>query len=191
MRPVFAVPVFCALIVLGTVCEFPIPGSTLMQTGQTIAVLCAGALLGPAAGMLTVLLYIGLGVLGLPVFSEGASGVSVLQGNSGGYLAGFVLAAGLTGALIPGRTQTKAAPILGAMVAGHALILVCGWAWMSRQIGMQAAYENGIAPFYWGAGVKSAICTGVVLVGHRLTALARRRSSAGRDSGVIQVPPEA
>lgn len=156
------IPLFTLLIYLGTVFEFAIPGTSLMQTGQTIAVLCAGALLGPLSGMLAVLLYIVLGVLGLPVFSEGAAGFAVLQGASGGYLLGFVLAAGLLGLLRRSSKHRQFTVCALAMLAGHALILVCGWAWMSRQMGMLAAYENGIAPFYLGALVKSLLGAALV-----------------------------
>lgn len=69
-------------------------------TLQTFAVLLAGAVLGARRGFLAVLLYVAAGAAGLPIFSGGASGLAVLSGPTGGYLAGFALAAGLCGFIV-------------------------------------------------------------------------------------------
>ena len=126
---------FVLCIYAGTLVEFSIPGTTIMQTGQTIAVLCAGALLGPVLGGLSVSVYVLCGILGLPVFSEGASGLAVLAGPSGGYLVAFIIAAAVLGYLQhSGRCSTFLA-CFACMYLGHAIILIGGWAWMSTLIG--------------------------------------------------------
>ena len=180
MQSLLSIPLFTFLIYLGTVFEFPIPGTTIMQTGQTIAVLCAGALLGARQGMSVVLLYIGLGAAGLPVFSEGASGLAVLGGASGGYLVGFILGAGCLGwcrsHASGGSFATSLPRWLLGMLLGHAIILMCGWLWMSHLYGVAEAYANGIAPFYLGSVVKSALAATLVAVllpvSHRMRGLA-------------------
>ena len=63
-------------------------------TGQTLAVVVAGAALGARRGAASQLLYVLLGLF-LPVYSDGASGFDVIWGATGGYLVGFVLAAGV------------------------------------------------------------------------------------------------
>ncbi|KKO12764.1 hypothetical protein LCGC14_0007810 [marine sediment metagenome] len=168
---------FSVSIFIGTIFEFPLPGTTIMQTGQTIAVLCAGALLGPLLGAASVGLYLVLGIAGLPVFSEGASGAQVLSGPSGGYLIGFVIAAGAMGLWRNAglmRTPVTAVP---GMLLGHVVILVCGWSWMSVLMGPQAAYENGIAPFYLGSLVKSVLAALLVLAIQRLVPGGRKELS--------------
>lgn len=70
---------------------------------QTMFVLLAGFLLGPWRGALAILLYIAAGLLGLPVFAGGRSGLAVLLGPTGGYLLGFV-----TCALLGGLATRKA-----------------------------------------------------------------------------------
>ena len=78
-------------------------------TGQTFAVLMIGALLGARRGSLAVLAYLIEGAAGLPVFSRGGGGLPVLLGPTGGYLAGFVSAAFVTGSLAQeGREQAGA-----------------------------------------------------------------------------------
>jgi len=150
---------FSFSIFLGTVFEFAIPGTTIMQTGQTIAVLCAGALLGPRLGAASVGLYILLGVIGVPVFSEGASGLQVLLGASGGYLLGFIVAAAAMGGWRNAGLMRGPFSTVVGMLFGHAIILVCGWLGMTVLMGSHAAYENGVAPFYLGSGVKSVLAT--------------------------------
>ena len=178
MQNVLLLALFCFCIFLGTVFEFPIPGTSIMQTGQTIAVLCAGALLGPLLGAASVGLYILLGVMGLPVFSEGASGFAVLQGASGGYLIGFMFAAGLVGAWGNAGLLRNPLSMLVGLLLGHAIILVCGWLWMTVLMGSHAAYENGVAPFYLGSTMKSVLATALLLVIHRILPARRRVLSA-------------
>ena len=70
-----------------------IPGLAVPQSAQTVAVLAVGSLLGTRDGVLTLLAFLVIGGIGLPVFAEGASGWVHLVGPSAGYLAGFVVAA--------------------------------------------------------------------------------------------------
>ena len=58
MRQLGLVVLFAVFVFTGTIVEFAIPGTTIMQTGQTIAVLCAGALLGPLVGAASVAFYV-------------------------------------------------------------------------------------------------------------------------------------
>ncbi len=74
-----------------------LPFSPVPITGQTMAVLLVGALLGSRRGALAVLAYIAEGLAGLPVFAGGAAGLARLFGPTGGYLVGFVAAAFLVG----------------------------------------------------------------------------------------------
>ena len=62
-------------------------------TGQTFAVLVVGMALGWRLGAATLLLYAMEGALGLPVFAGFSGGPAVLAGPTGGFIAGFVLAA--------------------------------------------------------------------------------------------------
>src|SRR6185436_7957568 len=66
-------------------------------TLQTFAVILAGLVLGWRRGGLAALLYVVLGLAGLPIFSGGVGGVAVLAGPSVGYLLAFPLGAALAG----------------------------------------------------------------------------------------------
>ena len=80
-------------------------------------VLLAGAVLGPEKGAISVLLWILLGVFGLPVFSGGKAGPMVLLGPTGGYLIGFIAAAYIVGRL-SGSVQASRLNIGAAMLTG-------------------------------------------------------------------------
>jgi biotin transport system substrate-specific component len=70
-----------------------LPWSPVPVTGQTFAVLLAGVLLGRWWGGISLAIYAGLGVAGLPWFSGWSGGVGYLAGPTGGYIIGFILAA--------------------------------------------------------------------------------------------------
>ncbi len=115
---------FGALTALGAYLMIPLP--PVPVTMQTLFVILAGALLGGYLGALSQVVYILLGVIGLPVFSGGKAGFGVLIGPTGGYLIGFVV-----GALVIGKlTSLKRDPgllwLMGSMLAGVAIIYTLG-----------------------------------------------------------------
>lgn len=167
MQNALLLALFSFAIFLGTVFEFSIPSTILMQTGQTIAVLCAGAILGPRLGVASVGLYLALGAIGLPIFSAGASGLQVFAGPSGGYLLGFVIAVVVMGYWRNRGLMRAPITCVAGMLLGHAIILACGWGWMSTLMGSHEAYEIGVAPFYLGSSVKSVLAAVLVLLVQR------------------------
>ena len=96
-----------------------------MQTFAVLFVLCA---LGGKRGTVSVLLYILLGAVGIPVFSGFGAGVGVLLGSTGGYIVGFVLA-GLLYWLITGLASDKLWIRALAMLAGLAACYALGTVW--------------------------------------------------------------
>lgn len=94
----------------------------------TLAVLLGGAVLGAKRGLLSQLIYVLLGAIGLPVFSKMAGGFMVLAGPTGGYLLGYIFAAGLTGLLVDKLPQKPFFPPI-AMLCGLAVCYLFGTAW--------------------------------------------------------------
>lgn len=78
---------------------------------QPLFVMLAGFILGPERGAAAVTLYVLAGVLGLPVFAGGKSGLPHLLGPTGGYLIGFIGCAAICG--FATRRGTRPAPPLG------------------------------------------------------------------------------
>lgn len=144
--------------------SFTLPGTEVPQTGQTLAVLLAGALLGPARGALAVLAYLAAGAAGAPVFAGGAAGVDVLTGPTGGFLVSFLPAAALAG-WAARRARPDAVGLLLLtlwLLAAHGLILLCGWARLAWQIGAASALAAGVTPFLLGAAAKSVLAAAPV-----------------------------
>jgi len=153
-----------------------LPFSPVPVTGQTLAVLLLGVTLGSRRGLASVMTYIGLGISGLPVFALGA-GPSYLLGPTGGYLAGFALAAWLSG-LVQERLATedterdfirRLACTTLALLAGTAAIYACGLPWLARFTGWARVLRLGFYPFIPGDVCKLIIAGVVVLTGRRLT----------------------
>lgn len=158
-----------ALIALGAHVRFYLPGNPVPVTLQTFFVLLAGALLGWRAGMAAVGLYIGLGMAGWPLFAgAGAAGVGYLLGPTGGYLVGFMAAAGLVGVL---ARRVRSVWGLGAsFLAASCLILLLGTAYLAicLQVGWVRAFALGFLPFVYGDVVKAA-AAGVLFLTLRST----------------------
>ncbi|GEJ59133.1 biotin transporter BioY [Anaeromyxobacter diazotrophicus] len=140
-------------------------------TLQPLFAFLAGFLLGPLGGPAAVLLYLAAGVLGLPVFAGGASGLGVLFGPTGGYLAGFVLAAAVTG-LAHGRAALTWARGLAFGAAALAVAYAAGVLQLraALALGWRAALVAGVAPFVLQdlAKVALAVATARFLGSHRL-----------------------
>lgn len=120
-----------------------LPGMVVPITLQTFGVMLAGVLLGARRGALAVLLYIAVGLAGLPVFSQGTGGLAMLGKPSLGYLLAFPLAAALAGFLVtrarnlPARTLPFA--VFGAAMAGSLIFThPIGIAVMGARLGMSA-----------------------------------------------------
>lgn len=112
-----------ALMAAGAFLNLPLGPAPF--TLQTLFIFLAGYVLGPVHGPAAVLLYIAAGAAGLPVFAGGKSGLAVLLGPTGGYLAGFVLCAALTG--LARLAQPKGpAWLLPAALGLAGLVLVYG-----------------------------------------------------------------
>jgi len=131
-------------------------------TGQTFAVLLIGFLLPRPWGIVALLLYLLLGILGFPVFADGASGAGVFLKGSGGYLYGFVAGAGLMGWLADKGWGDRFDKILLAMLLGTLVIIAFGLAWLTYLYGFSKALEYGFYPFIPGAMIK--IVAGAIAV---------------------------
>lgn len=136
--------------------EIPLNEVGIPISGQSFAVLLVGGFLPWKRAVAAVGLYVILGVLGLPIFADGESGLDVLMGGSGGFLVGFIVAAGIVAFRISGLASqslslTKA---LYLMTLGTAIILFFGVGRLTTLYGFEKAMEYGFYPFWQGALVK-------------------------------------
>ena len=146
------------LIALSAQVAVPLPFSPVPVTGQTFAVLLVGAALGARLGAATVLLYLAQGAAGLPVFAPGATmGIARIVGPTGGYLAGFVVAAFVVGVLAERGWDRRVATAAAAMVVGEVVIYVIALPWLSRFVPAERLFDAGLWPFVPGDLYKVAL----------------------------------
>jgi biotin transport system substrate-specific component len=150
--------------------SFHIPGTPVPVTGQTFAVLLAAAAVGPLRGVLGQVLYLLLGLIGLPVFSDGAHGWSYFVGSTFGFLLGFVLASAVVGWQARRGLDRRPDTVAGSFLLGSAHIYLPGVWWVSphRGVSYSQALEHGVLPLHVGDVVKVALAACLLPAAWRL-----------------------
>ncbi len=174
-RSLLLVVAFSLLTALAAQVAIPLSWTPVPLTGQTFAVLLTGALLGSRLGALAMFAYLLEGASGLPFFAAGGSGLQrLLLSPTSGYLLSYPAAAFVTGLLAERGWDRRFVTATVAMAIGSIIILMSGWAWLSRFVGPASAWAAGVAPFLVGDVIKIALAAAVLPSGW---ALLKRRSS--------------
>jgi biotin transport system substrate-specific component len=130
--------------------SFPLPFTPVPFTIQPMIVLVGAAALGSRLGALAQIVYLTLGIAGLPVFAfspELPHGVARLLGPTGGYLMAYPIAAFLTGLLAERGLDRRYLTSILAMSAGLSVIFAGGVLWIARLTGIETALATGLYPF--------------------------------------------
>jgi biotin transport system substrate-specific component len=141
------------LTIVAAQVSIPLPFTPVPFTLQPMIVLLGGAALGSRLGMSSQVLYLALGLAGLPVFAASPvlpQGFTRLLGPTGGFLMSYPLAAFVAGYLAERGFDRRYLTSVLAMGAGLAIIFVCGVAWMAwgtPHVGLSAAVRAGLLPF--------------------------------------------
>lgn len=146
----------------------PLPFSPVPITGQTLAVLLTGFLLGSRRAGVCLAVYLMEGTVGLPVFAGGKAGMMHLLGPTGGYLLGFVPAAMLTGWLAERGWDRKFTNAFAAMGLGNVVIYAVGLPWLAYFTGFDRVLVAGCLPFIPGDLIKTLLATAMLPTGWRL-----------------------
>jgi len=151
-----------ALMILGSRISVPLPGNPVPFTLQTLAVLLVGGALGLRRGVLSTVLFIALGVVGVPVFAESRHGFDVILGTTGGYLVGFIVAAALVGRLAELGWDRHIGGSVGMNLIGTVVIYLVGVPWLAVVLGVSLgkAVELGLVPFLVGDAIKLLFAAG-------------------------------
>lgn len=155
-----------ALTALAAQWRIYLPFTPVPITGQTFAVLLTGAALGWKLGAAGQMLYVAVGALGAPVFTDASGGVEVLTGATGGYIIGFIFAAGLVGWMAEHRQDRTFATMFTAFILGSAVIYLFGVTGLmiTADMSVTSAVEAGVVPFLLGDLIKAA-AAGLLLPG--------------------------
>jgi biotin transport system substrate-specific component len=146
-----------------------VPPSPVPITGQTLAVGLVGATLGMRRGMASLALYVLLGLV-FPFYADGDSGWHVVWGASGGYLVGFVFAAGFVGWMAEHGADRSPLLAFATFVIGQLIIFVPGLIVLEISVGETWGWtiHNGFSIFIVGGLVKAAIGAAVMPSAWRL-----------------------
>lgn len=162
---------FAALTALAGRLVIPLPFTPVPITGQTFAVLLAGATLGARLGAASQGLFLLAGIAGLPVYADGSSGWETVIGATGGYLVGFVVAAWIVGAMAQRGQDRALLTAVPAFLTGTVVIYLFGVPWLMRVTGMDLpdAMVAGVAPFVVGDLIKAGAAGVLLPAAWRLT----------------------
>ncbi|MFM8998869.1 MAG: biotin transporter BioY [Actinomycetota bacterium] len=144
--------------------SIPLPFTPVPLTGQTLGVLLIGAALGPRRSAISLAIYLLAGAVGLPLYAGGASGWAAVTGPTGGYLVGFIAAAGVVGAMAARGFDRRPGTTLAAYATGSVIIYLFGATWLAVALGIGAAeaFGLGVAPFLLGDAMKALIAAGLL-----------------------------
>jgi biotin transport system substrate-specific component len=128
-RDLSLIAVFAAFVAaLGLPGAFYLPGMSVPITAQTLGVVLAGCVIGPARAAASMLVFLALVAAGLPLLAGGRGGLGVFAGPTAGYLFGWILGALVTGLVLLTRRRRPIAPFwfFVAATAGTAGIYLIG-----------------------------------------------------------------
>lgn len=152
---------------LTAVCSWISIPSTVPFTLQTFAVFCVLSLLGGKRGTVSIVIYILLGAVGMPVFAGFTGGIGILLGTTGGYIIGFILmgllfwlAEHLFGNALPVRIVSMLAGLLVCYAFGTGWFLWV-YARQSGAIGIGTALSWCVLPFILPDLAKMALAVGI------------------------------
>lgn len=162
---------FALATVFGAQIAVPVPLTPVPITLQTMFVILAGVVLGPRAGAASMALYVGVGAMGAPVFSNGGAGMAWLLGPTGGYLLSYPASAFAAG-WVASPWRVGRGPL--ALLAGLATGVLVQYAGGLLQLALLTArpfaevLAMGALPFLFGDAVK-IVTAAWIARGMRLT----------------------
>lgn len=154
IRSLFLVCAATFVIILSGRIAIPLFFTPIPIVLQSHVCLMMGILLGRRLGSISVALFLMLGALDFPVFSQGLGGLAVLLGPRGGYLVGYLVATWVTTYLIEQKRLSSPQLKTIAMGVGNLVIYLCGLPQLALFVGVEKAFLLGMAPFLAGDLIK-------------------------------------
>jgi biotin transport system substrate-specific component len=151
---------FAALIAVLGLVSIPLPISPVPVTGQSLAIMLAGSILTVRQAAFSVLTFLLIGAVGVPVFAGLTGGIGILVGPRGGYLLGFLVGA-IVIALLKGQNNNKWRLVFANMVGGIVVVYAFGVVWLNfvTGMGLEKAFMVGVLPYIPGDLFKVFVAT--------------------------------
>ena len=153
-RDLILISIFAALVAVGAFIRIPLPFSPVPVTLQFIFSAYAGLFLGPRKGAYALLVYIGLGLIGLPVFTQGG-GIGYIFMPTFGFLIGFTLSTVWIGYCRTKMKEYKFLPLFCSIAGGLVILYLCGWLYLhwvlaiygGKAMTLTQSFMVSVAPF--------------------------------------------
>lgn len=171
LRMLIITALFTAIISILAQVAIPMPLGVPI-TGQTLAIGLAATILGSRYGTLSVVLYLLLGAIGVPVFAQMTGGIGIIVGPTGGFLVGFIPTTFIMGYYLE-KTSFTVKHALIANIIGMFITLFFGTIWLkyAAELSWATAFAGGFTPFILGGFIKAFIAATVgIMVRERLEA---------------------
>lgn len=165
VRDMVFIGLMTAIICIVAPFTIPIPFSPVPLSLTNLAIYFSVILLGLKKGTMSLILYMLIGFIGIPVFSGFTGGLSKLAGPTGGYLIGFIFMALISGFFIEKYNNKKYMYVVG-MVIGTLVTYGFGTAWLAYQLNLSfiKGLAIGVLPYIVGDGIKIIIAESIAPV---------------------------
>ena len=164
-REMMFIALFSALTSVSSYIIVPLPFSPVPITAQTLIVMLAGSTLTPRSAFLSMLVFLFLGICGLPVFSGGQSGIGALLGPTGGYILSWPIATFIMAFLLERLKPNFRSMLFVNIIGGIIIIYTIGVLYLSliAGIGLLQAFTIGALPFIPGDLAKVVLSSTIAL----------------------------
>lgn len=132
---------FATIIGVSSYIIIPLPISPVPITAQSLAVMLAGCVLTPIQVVLSMITFLLMGIIGIPVFSGGTAGFGIIVGKTGGYLIGFLVGAIIISLLVH-KNKSLVNMLIACFIGGIIVVHILGSAWLGQvtSIGIKKAF---------------------------------------------------
>lgn len=171
LKSYILIALFSAIIAVSAFIAIPSP---VPFTLQTLGIFCALTILGGKRGLLSVILYIFLGIIGLPVFAGFSGGIGHISGATGGYILGFIITALVYGIITHFggiSSKTKAVGLISGLLACYFFGTIWYSAVYLRDLSLESFISSlviCVVPFIIPDSIKIAIA---IFISRKLSAL--------------------
>ncbi|MEI6100601.1 MAG: biotin transporter BioY [Eubacteriales bacterium] len=171
-RDLIVTAFFAALTVIFSAISLPIPLSPVPFSLAIVAIFLAGALLPKNQAALAQIVYILLGVIGLPVFSKMQGGLGVIAGPTGGYIIAYPIMAYIIALIIEKARKRIFLAYFLSMICALALCYMLGTLWLSVEthLTFSAALAAGVIPFIIPDIIKAVLSSLLAVALYRVLA---------------------
>lgn len=155
-RDLTKIAICVAILCISAYISIPLPFTPAMITAQTLVVNIIALILKPKESFIAIIVYISIGIIGIPVFSGATAGIGKLLGPTGGFILGFLVAVPII-SVIRTKYNTVKGYLVTTIFIGMPLIYLIGTIQMCiiTKVSITQALSMAVFPFIIGDLLKA------------------------------------